>query len=146
MRERLAILAVMLSLTGCGFAEDEKLVGPYRIVAVDIEPQRALCWTYEDTNDCLGNDLPGPMLYAAGFDERNIVIAIHPYLDDGKNPASKTSRFFYIVRNLSKESRLKTGGTILPYEAMKGPFDQNAFEAEKARLHLPDFSRYFSES
>ena len=146
MRHRLFAAALAFSLYGCGFVDDVALVGPYRVVAVDIDEQRELCWSY-NSRDCLTDGLPGPMVYAAGFDDRYLVIAIHPWSDDGKAdtpPPSKASHFFYVIRDLDKEAEAgKTGFHGAPYTAIKGPFDQRAFDAEKARLHLPDFSKHF---
>lgn len=45
--KRWAGLAIPLSVAGCGFVRDEILVGPYRLVAVDISEDMSLCRSVE---------------------------------------------------------------------------------------------------
>src|SRR5262249_39333811 len=119
-----------------GFVYDKKLVGPYRLVAVDIDEQMMLCWSLPG-GDCVGDNLPGPMIFAAGFDDRYVVVAQHPWSQGSTEPPNiKVTRFYYVVR----DHKAEVGKFGPPPENIKGPFDQNGFEAEKVRLKLPDFS------
>ncbi len=128
----LATIAVALLLSSCGFVHDETLVARYKLVAVDDNSGMSLCWKM-DSGDCNGDGLPGPTLFAAGFNEKFIVLATHP------NSNRSITRYFYIIRDLKNEDK----GDASHNFGVKGPFDQTQFDLQKANLHLPEFTRTF---
>tara|TARA_R110000868_G_scaffold193397_1_gene438304 strand:+ start:967 stop:1383 length:417 start_codon:yes stop_codon:yes gene_type:complete len=134
---RISAVASLFLLCSCFpfSAHDETLVGRYKLVATDTTEEMSLCWAL-DSGDCLGDGLPGPTVFAAGFDNKYIVTAIHP-MKSGK----ATTQFFYIVRDPANENL--DGG--LPYKGIKGPFDEYQYKREKAQLLLPEFTRVFDD-
>jgi len=95
----------------------------------------SLCWSL-DSGDCVGDGLPGPTVFAAGFNDKYVVAAVHP------DPSRKSiTQFFYVIRNPATEN--KQNG--LPYRGIKGPFTQAEYAAESASLHLPSFTRVFED-
>jgi hypothetical protein len=117
-----------------GFAHDELLVGPYRLVAIDTDDDMSICWSLP-SGDCVGDGLPGPTVFAAGYDDSYLVAAVHPRLLP--SPANRgVIDYYYVLRS--------AGDTRFPVESeIKGPLTLAEFEREKDRLNLPDFSRVF---
>jgi len=125
-------------MAGCtpfsNFVHDEILIGPYRLVAVDGEEDMALCWSISD-GSCLGDGLPGPTVFAAGYDSRYLVAAVHPS-EFPQAPDRSITHYYYVIRSSDENQRL-------PYSGIKGPFNEAAYNAEKTRLRLPEFTRVF---
>lgn len=139
MRKLQAIVGVVAALltTSCGFTHDETLVGPYRLVAVDADEQMGLCWSVPNTNgDCVGDGLPSDTVYAAGYDQKYLVAAVHPTAL-GRPVNRSITQYYYIVR--SKDDFKEFPRRII------GPMDGAQFDAAKAALHLPGFSRVFDD-
>ena len=132
---RWASLAILLCAAGCGFARDEVLDGPYRLVAVDIAEDMSLCRSVGAGGDCVGDGLPGPTLFQAGSNSQYIVLARHPRRGH-ERPDGSVSEFYYISRQ-PKEWDVGTPVTV------RGPFNESEYLLEKKRLQLPDFSRVF---
>jgi hypothetical protein len=136
---RFALLIAVLSTSACGrwgFVHDEKLDGPYHLVAVDEMEQMTLCRSLED-GDCPGVG-PDETVFAAGANRKFVVLARHPR--EFPNPADRTkTEYYYVIRtaNEAKED--------LPPENVKGPFTEQQFALERRRLGLPGFSRVFEE-
>lgn len=128
----LLILTWLVSLAGCGFYSDETLTAKYKLVAVDVREQMALCW---DEGGGLCSFLVGPTLYSAGYDKDYVVAAIHP---EGANKA--VTQYFYIVRDPKLEARDGPRG-----ENIHGPFNAREYSKEAARLRLPPFTRTFDD-
>jgi len=82
--------AVVVLLLGCGFVHDEKIDGPYRLVAVDSESQMSVC--YGLGSNCVGR-IP-ETVFAVGSDAKYVVAARHP-----ANDRTKTE-FYYLIREL----------------------------------------------
>jgi hypothetical protein len=133
---RIVTIVSLLLLTGCdfGFLRDEILVGRYRLVAVDIKEQMMMCWSLDD-GSCVGDGLPGNTLFAAGFNDKYIVAAVHP--ESNKD----VTQFFYVVRDPRTENEYLG----IPYKGIKGPLSESEFETERSRLDLPAFSRVFKD-
>jgi hypothetical protein len=127
-------LPVLLLLSGCDTAYEETLVGRYKLLAIDIHENMQLCWAL-DSGTCASDGLPGRTVFAAGFDDRYVVTAVHP---DGAG--GTITQFFYVIRDRQNED----DDWGMPYGGVKGPFDQSEYEAEKSRLNLPEFSRIFA--
>ncbi|QIK77988.1 hypothetical protein G7077_02745 [Sphingomonas piscis] len=126
--------AVSLLVSSCGsdFIHDERLAGPYRLVAVDTMEQMSLCRDIDPSGSCAGDGLAGETLFAAGANNRFIALAIHP------NGDRTRTDFYYLVRS-AREADDGGRGAVL-----KGPLDERSFAEAKARLDLPRFSRVFS--
>ena len=135
MLTRIAFISFPLFLSGCGFVHEETLVARYKLVAVDIQQDMSLCWSL-DSGDCVGDGLPGPTVFAAGYDDKYVVAAVHPDQAD-----KKVTQFFYVVRDPRNENT----NLGLRYAEIKGPFSESQYETEKSRLRLPDFSRTFAQ-
>ena len=124
-----ASLASLFCVAGCGFQDfvhDEVLDGPYRLVAVDVSEDMSLCRSVG--RDCVGDGLPGPTLFQAGANSQYIVFARHPRRGFTV-PDRSVTEFYYILRQ---------SGLV------KGPLNQLEYQQENIRLHLPEFSRVFS--
>ena len=128
---RLIVIASLLLLSGCGFVHDEILVARYKLVAADLKNDMSLCWSL-DSGNCVGDGLPGPTVFAAGFNDKYIVVSTHPDISN-----RGITQFFYVVRDRPNENK----DTGLPRLGIKGPFSQIEYEAERTRLDLPAFTR-----
>lgn len=142
-RAAFAVLAIGLAvgLSSCifeafGFAHDQKLVGPYRLVAVDGREEMALCRSLEG-GDCLGHGLPGRTVFAAGADDRYVVIARHPSAFG--EPLNKAVTEYYVVERSPDEADLRFRPEVL------GPFDQAEFDERVSQLSLPEFTIVFDD-
>src|SRR3954452_545568 len=101
---RFAILALAMSTAGCGsgFVHDEKLTGPYHLVAVDEMEQMSLCRELEG-GSCSGDGLPDQTIFAAGASDRFIALARHPR--EWPNPADRSTTEYYYLLRTSTEAR-----------------------------------------
>jgi hypothetical protein len=123
LRYAIALICSGFLLSGCsGFVHDEQLDEAYRLVAVDAMEDMMVCRSVG--NDCSGDGLPGPTIFAAGADHRYIVIARHP---DGDKAVSE---YFYLIKRPASA-------------AVIGPFTRLSFDAEREQLGLPAFTRTF---
>jgi hypothetical protein len=132
---KLLALAVFVCCSGCGFVHDEVLDGPYRLVAVDTRGDMSLCISVGD--DCSGDGLPGPMVFAAGANRQFVDIARHPPAADGQIDR-RVTEYYYIIRMPDEAKGVDPKNLI-------GPLDQARFDQEKRRLGLPAFSRVFDD-
>ncbi len=129
---RAALLALLL-LAGCDYWSAH-VAGPFYLIAIDIDEGTAL---YRCPNgpwkDCVGDQLPGPTVFAAGGDDKYIVVAQHP---GSQGATDKTvTRYFYFRRVPQEAAKW-----WLNPEKIVGPLTPNEFNAAKASLHLPAFS------
>lgn len=128
-----------LALAGCwfpqGFVHDEVLVGPYRLVAVDSPEQMMLCRSVGEEGDCVGDGLPGETIFAAGANDRYITLARHPRTWPDP-PDRSVTEYYYVILTADAAERDPHGG-------VRGPYGEEQFERERARLGLPAFSRTF---
>jgi hypothetical protein len=113
-------------LHACGFVHDETIDGPYRVVAIDVGEEMSVCYTVDESGDCIGRI--GSTVFAVGWDHSYIVAAIHP-----GNDRSQVA-YYYIVRAL--DGPLKDPGV-----AVRGPFSAEEFRRQSARLGLPALKR-----
>jgi len=137
---RRAALALSTALlAGCfpfsGLVHREALAGPYELWAIDTMEDMILCRSIGD--GCVGDGLPGDTIFAAGADERFIVLARHPR-EWPNDPDRSVTEYYYLIRSPDDAERG-------PYGRVRGPFDEQQFEAETRRLGLPGFSRTFEE-
>jgi hypothetical protein len=132
--------ALCFASVGCwqGFAHDEKLDGPFHLVAVDELEQMSLCRALED-GSCVGDGLGDETVFAAGYNDRFIALAIHPR-KHWPGPADRTLTEYYYVVRTSSEKTDGGAGAIL-----KGPLSGPQFAKEKRRLSLPEFTKVFDE-
>ena len=124
MVARFASVGLLLALQGCGFAHDEEIAGPYRLVAVDISAQMSVC--YSLGGNCNGR--VGPTVFETGANDAYVVAARHP-----GNDKSRTE-YFYVIRKLDTAE-------ADPSVAVRGPFDEPAYRQQESQLGLPSFTR-----
>lgn len=113
-----------------GFAHDEHLVGPYRLVAVDVDEQMTVCRDVGRGGGGGGDGAEGVIgetVFAVGWDGRYLVAKQHPRND------RQVTKFFYI--ELARDGQPK--GAVV----VTGPLSEGEFTAEKAELGLPEFTR-----
>ena len=125
MRSFLPVALLML-LGGC--APDMKLDGPWQLGETDTSNDRMLC--REIDGACVGDQLPGPQVYGAGWDRNYVVFVKHPIEADGFTPDPTRSEYFYVVRGAGEA---EASFAIV----LRGPFDEEQFKRETARLKLP---------
>jgi hypothetical protein len=118
-----AIVAIYLA--ACGFVHDEKLTGPYRLVATDIPEQMSVCYTLE-SGDCIGR-IPAT-IFSVGWNERYLVAMQHP-----SNNKAVTN---YFILEMARDSKLAD-----PSVSVTGPLSAVAFEGKVVSLRLPPFTR-----
>ena len=134
----LSLACVLLAACpgGWGFVHDEPLAGPYRLVAVDSRDQMIVCLSLEG-GSCAGDGLPDQTVFAAGADERFIVIARHPTGPFDVRQPGIVEYYFWKRDPDEAQSGFRPD--------VRGPYDADAFEQEKARLMLPAFSVTFED-
>jgi hypothetical protein len=113
-------LAASLLLGGCGPVEEHRIVGPYRLMAMDTRDQMSIwCGKWGRVDETV---------FAVGFDNRYIVAKQHP-----KGDRSLTN-YFYIdmAADSPDEPRAKH---------VTGPLSEPAFLGRKKQLGLPPFTR-----
>jgi hypothetical protein len=119
------VLGVTGMLAACGFAEDQHLVGPYRLVATDTTEQMSLMYS-------LGDDVViacvEDTVFAVGWNERHIVAKQHP-----KNDRAVTNYFYLDMKAESK-----------PCAGVTGPLTAPEFESARAAQGLPAFDLVIS--
>ncbi|MEN3943497.1 hypothetical protein WJU23_19510 [Prosthecobacter sp. SYSU 5D2] len=124
---RLAILACLTVLAGCGFVHDEKVTGPYRLIAVDLDADMSLCYS-------LGGSAVGRVnqtVFAVGWNDTHLVAKQHP--DNNRT----ITHYFFI-------DRAKDGPYVDPSECVTGPLTEVEFRRKRQELSLPDFSQTLS--
>ncbi len=142
----LAAIAAALLTSGCIWdgLYDETLVGPYRLVAVDDMASMSIMWEIPGGGR-VGDGLPGPTVFAAGFDDRYLVAAVHPPVckplqadchDFGMR--RDVTEYWYVIRQPDEREHL-------PYKGIRGPFEKAHFQIVKRALNLPEFRVRFSE-
>jgi hypothetical protein len=109
-------------------------VGPYRLVATDIDDDMAICWSTPG-GGCLVDGLPGPTVFAVGFDDKYLVAAVHPS-DFDAPPNRSIIHYYYVIRSPEEIKNFPSNG-------IRGPFNEVDFFVEKGRLHLPEFTMTF---
>jgi hypothetical protein len=131
---RIAPLGLLALTTGCSYPRDDRVVGPYRLVAPDMRSHTVLCFTPEGDDDgvCVLDGLPGPVAFAAGGDGKYVVLARHP---DGRKAVTE---YYYVIRTPDERRGLRK-------ENIVGPLDKAAFDRDSARLRLPAFTHVIDE-
>jgi hypothetical protein len=124
----LIFLSLMLfAAGGCSDAHREKLVGPYILIAVDIDEQMSVAY-YVGKGISITRVLP--VVFAVGYDQRYIVAKRHPDND------RSIIQFYYV--DIANDSH--SGDQ---FKAVVGPLTEVEFVAKKAELLLPDFKFTF---
>lgn len=114
-------------IAGCGwqgFVYDKQIDGPYRLIAVDVMSQMAVCYSL-DGGDAIGRI--EETVFAAGWNKDFIVAKRHP----GSNKA--ITEYYFITR--SSDSTYAD-----PSVSVTGPLSEEAFNAKKTTLGLPEYS------
>jgi hypothetical protein len=118
-------VVLVLGFAGCGFVHDEKITGPYRLVAIDVSEQMSVCYTLKK-GDCIGR-IP-ETVFSVGWNDRFIVAKQHP-----SNNRSVTN---YFILEMARDSKLAD-----PSASVTGPLAATAFEERMASLALPPFTK-----
>ena len=112
-------------LVACGFVYDEPIVGPYRLVAVDVLEDMRLCRTLERERDCIGRI--SETVFSVGWNARYVVAKQHP-----QNDRSITN-YYYLERTKDTIHANRN-------ESVTGPLSFEEFDARTKSLGLPSFS------
>ncbi len=120
----------LLHLTGCGFVYDEKLVGPYRLVAIDITEQMSVCYSAAAEESCIGRI--EETVFSVGWNAQYIVAKQHP-----SNDKSVTN---YFILDIAKD-RMNSD----PSESVTGPLSEVEFKMQSASRRLPAFTKTIHE-
>ena len=119
----LPVIALLFS--GCGYVHDEKLTGPYRLIAVDVDEQMNV--SYSLPNGSAVGRIP-ETVFSVGWNDRYIVAKQHP-----KNNRSITN-YYYL--DMSHDSAYAD-----PSASVTGPLAESDFLRRRTEIGLPDFSR-----
>jgi hypothetical protein len=120
-----SIFTAAALLAGCEFVHDERLDGPYRLNAVDVDSEMSVCYDLGNGN-CIGRI--SETVFAVGWNSSYLVAARHPHSDKSK------IEYFYLDRALD-------GPLVDPSVTVRGPLNLRSFEQERQRLGLPILTR-----
>ena len=126
----MAAISVACLLSGCGFFHDERLVGPYRLLAVDVAEEMAIC-EGASSGGC-GWVVP-PTVFAVGWDTSFIIAKQHPFALPRAKP-DKSTTTFWIIRVADR--------TVV------GPLSEPDFELTRIKLGVPiglEFKKQFPD-
>lgn len=121
----LVVVFAGMFLSGCGLVHNEKIIGPYRLSAIDIDRQMSVCYELA-SGGCVGRI--DETVFAVGADARYIVAKQHP-LDD-----RATTNYFILV--IANDSELAD-----PSKSVIGPLSEAAYRDQVQLLGLPAFTR-----
>ena len=119
------LVATAVLFSGCGFVHDEHLVGPYRLIAVDVSEQMNVSYSL-DSGEAVGR-IP-ETVFAVGWDDHYIVAKQHP------NNDRAVTNFFYL--DIARDSKYAD-----PSTSVVGPLTESDFSSKQTQLHLPNFHR-----
>lgn len=105
-------------------------------MAVDYREQMIVCRSLEGGN-CTGDGLPDQTVFAAGADDRYLVIARHPSVF--AEPMNKAVTEYYFAERSANE------GDPRSRPKLYGPYDKAEFDEAAQRLGLPAFSIVFDD-
>jgi hypothetical protein len=109
--------------SGCGFVHDDHLIGPYRLIAVDIDEQMSVSYSLP------GGSAIGRIeetVFSVGWDEHFIVAKQHP------NNNRRITNFYYL--DIAKD-----GAYADPSASVTGPLTEAEFIKRQSTLQLPIF-------
>lgn len=109
---------------GSGFVHDERITGPYRLIAVDVREDMAVCYD-------LGGNAVGriePTVISVGWNDRYIVAKQRP----PANPHTTN----YFVLDMTRDSKYAD-----PLESVTGPLSESEFTIKAKELQLPEFRK-----
>lgn len=122
--QRLSIALCLVLLTACGFVHDERIDGPYRLVAIDTMSDMMVCIDV-DGGICHGRTPSTTTGY--GFNDRWITASVR------RGPSMRTE-YYFIDRALDR-SHLNAA------EVTQGPLSEAEFLARSQQLGLPLITR-----
>jgi hypothetical protein len=126
----LTLALVVCLLSGCGFFYDERLAGPYRLLAVDNSEEMAICEA-ASSGGC-GWVVP-PTVFAVGWNTSFIIAKQHPLKPRASKP-DKSTTTFWIIRVADR--------TVI------GPLSEPDFELTRIKLGVPselEFKKHFPD-
>jgi len=121
----LIFLIATVLLSGCGFVHDERLTGPYRLIAVDTLVQMGVSYGLPGGN--VVGRIP-ETVFSVGWNSRYLVAKQHP-----KDDRSIT-HFYYL--DMSRDSTYAD-----PSISVTGPLSESEFLRKRGELALPEFTR-----
>ncbi len=126
MKRVAAIFIASLALAACSkwAIDTEWKSGKFRLIAIDTQSQMSLI--HEDSSV----SLVGPTVFAAGADEKYIVLKQHPALDDSGTKFDRAITSYFIVGR---------------DKSVRGPLKKEEFDRLAASLSLPPFSKVFDD-
>lgn len=108
-----------------GVRQLEKIVGPYRLSAIDSNQQMSVCYELA-SGGCIGRI--EETVFAVGADARYIVAQQHP-----SDNRAITNYFILVIANDSELAE--------PSKSVIGPLSEAAYLAKAQSLRLPAFTR-----
>lgn len=139
MHLRAAIIALPLWLLLACKPQNTHVVGPFYLSYFETRDEMALfrCPGGPD-NGCAIDGLQDATVYAAGGDNKHVVVARHPRTNGSTK--QDISEFFYFVRIKNEQH----GWGSNP-ERIVGPLTEKQFDIAKRELGLPNFSIVFDD-
>jgi len=121
-------------LPGCslGFHWDERIDGPYFLVAVDALEEMSVSYREPPNTSGSAFGLIEETVFAVGWNADYIVAKRHPENN------RRVTEYYYIVRKDAESA-------VYPGDGVRGPFNEEAYQREAERLGLPPFTREFKK-
>ncbi len=126
MKLRVLVLLSCLVLAACSkwSIDTEWKSGEFRLIAIDAKSQMTLI--HEDSSV----SLVGPTVFAAGADEKHIVLKQHPALDAAGTKFDRSVTHYFVVGR---------------DKSVRGPLKKEEFDRLASSLSLPAFSKVFDD-
>ncbi len=121
-----SIALATILLCGCSCdVHDERLIGPYRLSAIDVHEQMSI---YYDLGDGSSIGRISETVFAVGWNEKYIVAKQHP------NNDRRVTNYYYL--EIARDSKYAD-----PSASVTGPLSESEFKAKQVELGLPSFTR-----
>jgi hypothetical protein len=131
---------LMVLFTGCnwnGFAYDKKITGKFHLEATDDMDQMNLCFQ-QGTDDEGYEGIIGPVVFAAGYNDKYIIVKQHPTIGPNKPWLNKkpyqpdTSITNYYILPIQEKYEYS------PITDLIGPLTLDQFNSKRKELNIPD--------
>jgi hypothetical protein len=121
-------ILVLLSACDVSTAHKWPVAPPYFYLGYFDDPREVQLFRCFEDGVCAADQVPEPVVFAAGANATHVVMARHP--DGDQSP----TEYYYIVRTPPDERGYGNRRTLF------GPFTEAQFAIEKRRLGLPEFT------
>ncbi len=122
---RLCAVTAVFLLCACGFVHDEHLIGPYRLIAIDVSEEMSIRYSMAG-GDAIGRI--NSTVFAYGWNDKYIVAKQHPM-----NNRAVTNYYYLDIA--------KDGELVDPSVSVVGPMTEREFSLRTMELNLPPFIR-----